>query len=115
MNWLLKIIMYTVLIHSLQWLLPEFHYSHWTATVVVALFLATVGHFADQWVLPRLGNPISSIMGGLFIIGTVWAAQFLYPGSTVPLSVAAVIGIVLGVVEARMHQEILRNRKERLP
>lgn len=109
MNWFLKVIMYLALIHSLQLLLEEFHYSNALAPVLIALFLATVGHIADQWVLPRLGNPLSSILGSLFIAGTVWGAQFFFSGSTVPLPVAAVIGMVLGVVEARMHQDILRR------
>ncbi|MDR6225746.1 DUF2512 family protein [Desmospora profundinema] len=115
MNWLLKVVMYASVIHGAHLLVEGFHYSDVLAPTLIVLFLATVGHFADQWILPRLGNPLSSVAGASFITGTVWGGQFLFPGSFVPIPAAVVIGMTLGVVEYRMHRDILKHRQNPSP
>jgi hypothetical protein len=108
-NGLLKVVMYAAIIHGAHLLVPDFSYSTLWAPVSIVLFLAMVGTIADRWILPRFGNPLSSLAGAIFIAATVWGAQWLFPGSSVPLPVAAWIGIVLGVVEYRMHLDILKR------
>ncbi|SMO77990.1 DUF2512 family protein [Melghirimyces algeriensis] len=107
MNFLLKVAMYTTVFQGAYLLLGGLNYSTWLVSAGVILFLATVGHFADQWILPRWGNILSTISGGLFMIAVIWGVQFVFPGSEVYFSVAVVIGVVLGIVEYQMHQELL--------
>lgn len=107
MNWFLKIMMYAAVLYGVNSVLGGIHYSTIEAFMAVVIFLATVGHFADQWVLHRLGNVKSVLSGSVFMVLVVWGSQFLFPGSTVMLWAALVTGLILGVVEYFMHKEIL--------
>ncbi|EGK11051.1 hypothetical protein HMPREF9374_2120 [Desmospora sp. 8437] len=111
MNFLLKVVIYMTVLHGIHLLLDGLDYSTILAPVGVVLFLATVGHFADRWVLPLLGNPLSTLAGGSFMVAVIWGSQFLFPGSHVRFPVALLAGVVLGGVEYRMHRDIL-GRKE---
>lgn len=111
MNFLLKVVIYGTVLHGIHLLVDGLNYSTILAPVGIIFFLATVGYFADQWVLPLLGNLLASLSGGLFMVGVIWGAQFLFPGSKVYFPVALLAGIVLGAVEYRMHQDILGKRE----
>lgn len=111
MNFLLKVVIYGTVLHGVHLLGDGLNYSTIWAPVGIILFLATVGHFADQWVLPLLGNPLASISGGFFMVAVIWGTQFLFPGSDVYFSVALLAGTVLGAVEYRMHLDILGKKE----
>ncbi len=111
MNFLLKMVIYMTVLHGVHLLLDGMDYSTALAPVGVAFFLAAVGHFADRWVLPLLGNLLSTLAGGSFMVAVIWSSQFLFPGSHVRFPVALLAGAVLGGVEYRMHLDIL-GRKE---
>ncbi|WP_141201718.1 DUF2512 family protein [Paludifilum halophilum] len=113
MNWFLKVVIYTSVLHSTHGVMEDdFRYSTILAPSFIVLFLATVGHFADQWVLPRWGNPVSSICGGSFIAGVLWVTQFFFPGSEVQWWGALFIGGILGAVEYRMHKDLLHAKSD---
>ena len=57
MNGLLKFILYSAILYTVDFLSAEFHYEPRWLPALVALFLAVVGHFADRWVLPSTGDP----------------------------------------------------------
>ncbi|MFC4077587.1 DUF2512 family protein [Salinithrix halophila] len=109
MNWLLKVVIYATVLHAAHLLIGGIRYSQMLAPMGIVLFLATVGHFADQWVLPRLGNLKSSLSGGVFMAGVIWGGQFLFPGSVVRIWTALLLGGVLGAIEYRMHKDILKT------
>lgn len=108
MNGLLKFILYSAILYAVDFLSAEFHYEPRWALVPVALFLAVTGHFADRWVLPRLGDPLAVLLGGGFMVFTVWGASFLFPGSKVTPDAALLAGVLLGIAEYGMHRVILR-------
>ncbi|PTX60829.1 uncharacterized protein DUF2512 [Melghirimyces profundicolus] len=110
MNFFLKIVIYAAVIHGVHLLVDGLHYSTLLAPVGLVFLFATVGHVADQWILPRWGNLLSTIAGSSFMVTVIWGAQFLFPGSLVRFPVALVTGAVLGAVEYRMHMDILKAR-----
>ncbi len=59
MNGLLKFILYSAILYTVDFLSAEFHYEPRWLPALVALFLAVVGHFADRWVLPWTGDPLA--------------------------------------------------------
>jgi len=82
-NGLLKFLLYSAILYGVDFLSAEFHYEPRWLPGLVALFLAIVGHFADRWVLPRTGDPLAVLLGGGFMVFTIWGASFLFPGSEV--------------------------------
>ncbi|SDW75981.1 Protein of unknown function [Marininema mesophilum] len=110
MNWLLKIVMYSTVIFAITKLTGTLsYYSVWVPAVIV-LFFATVGHYADEWILPRLGNIRSALLGGLFMAVVTYGAQAILPGFVVSGWGALMVGVFLGIVEYRMHIDLLKYR-----
>ncbi|MGI6128151.1 MAG: DUF2512 family protein [Planifilum sp.] len=107
MNGLLKFLLYSAILYGVDFLSAEFHYEPRWLPGLVALFLAIVGHFADRWVLPRTGDPLAVLLGGGFMVFTIWGASFLFPGSEVTLDAALLAGVLLGITEYGMHRLVL--------
>lgn len=107
MNGLLKFLLYSAILYAVDLLSPEFNYEPRWLPALVGLFLAIVGHFADRWVLPRLGDPLAVLLGGGFMVVTLWGAAFAFPGSEVTPDAAMLAGVLLGITEYGMHRFVL--------
>ncbi|SFS31135.1 DUF2512 family protein [Marininema halotolerans] len=110
MNWLLKTIMYGTVLFAISVFTDSISYRSIWSPAVIVLFFATVGHYADEWVLPRLGNFPSAVLGGCFMIGVIYIAQWILPGWTISVGGALLVGVLLGIVEYRMHMDLLKYR-----
>ncbi|MBO2532448.1 MAG: hypothetical protein CW342_06065 [Thermoactinomycetaceae bacterium] len=103
-NGLLKFILYSAILYTVDFLSAEFHYEPRWLPALVALFLAVVGHFADRWVLPWTGDPLAVLLGGGFMVFTLWGAAHLFPGSEVTPEGALLAGVLLGITEYGLHR-----------
>jgi hypothetical protein len=110
MNGILKFIIYAAIFESAPYLLSGVHYQHMIVPFVLALFFAVIGHFADRWILSFLGNGRSTIAGTIFMITVMTGGSIWLPYWRIPLSIAAITGIVLGTVEWVMHRHLLSDR-----
>jgi hypothetical protein len=110
MNGLLKFIIYAAILESASYLTPDVHYQHMIVPFILALFFAVVGHFADRWILPRLGNGPSTVAGTVFMLSVMIVGSIELPYWWISLRSAVVIGMVMGAVEWVMHRFILRYR-----
>ncbi len=80
--------------------------------ITIVLFLSTVGYFADLWVLPRLGQVLSLLMGSVFILSTLWFAQFIAPFTEVRLPAVFLASLLMGSVEYGIHNWIIISKRE---
>ena len=113
MNGLLKFILYSAILYAVDSLSVEFHYEPRWLLLLVALFLAVTGHFADRRVLPRLGDPLAVFLGGGFMVFTIWGASLLFSGSRVTPEAALLAGVLLGITEYGMHRFFLGFGKQK--
>ncbi|MDA8351621.1 MAG: DUF2512 family protein [Firmicutes bacterium] len=111
MNFLLKLVIYSTVIHGVHLLVGGLNYTTMLAPMGLVLLFAVTGHFADRWILPKWGNFPATAAGTAYMIAWLWATQFLFPGSEVRFPVAFVTGLVLGIVEFRMHVDLLRVQR----
>ncbi|MDN4594283.1 DUF2512 family protein [Polycladomyces subterraneus] len=110
MNGLLKFIIYATILDSAPHLLPDVHYQHTMIPFILALFFAVVGHFADRWILPWLGNGPSTVAGTVFMLSVMVVGSIELSYWWISLGSAVIIGMVMGAVEWVMHRYILRYR-----
>ncbi|MBN2910347.1 DUF2512 family protein [Polycladomyces sp. WAk] len=110
MNGFIKFIIYAAILESALYLLPGVHYQHAAVPFILALFFAVVGHFADRWILPRLGNGPSTVAGTIFMMTVIIVGSIELPYWWISLSSAVIIGLIMGAVEWVMHRYILRYR-----
>jgi hypothetical protein len=107
MNGLLKFVIYAAILESAPHLLPGAHYQYAVVPFILALFFAIVGHFADRWILPRLGNGPSTVAGTVFMTTFMIVGSIELPYWRISPASAVVIGMIMGAVEWVMHRYIL--------
>jgi hypothetical protein len=107
MNGILKFIIYAAILESAPYLLSDVHYQHAIVPFILALFFAVIGHFADRWILPRLGNGPSTVAGTVFMLTVMVVGSIELPYWWISLGSAVVISMVMGTVEWVMHRYIL--------
>lgn len=110
MNWLLKIVLYGGIIQTVHFFMGGLQYPPFPFITIV-LFLSTVGYFADLWVLPRLGNGLSLLMGSLFILSTLWFVKYIVPLGKVRLPAVLLASILMGTVEYGIHRWIILSKR----